>query len=167
VGVYSSVLRAGIHALKYRGVRGVADPLGQLAARAYGAADEDALVVPVPSRRRRVAVRGVDHARLLAVVVAREVGRLVVVDALERCRRTRPQVGLDPTERRRNVLGAFRATSVVAGHAVILVDDVMTTGATAEACAEALLIARARVVDVCTVARAVAAGHGRDLHDVA
>ena len=98
-----------------------------------------------------------------SAALAHEVGRLahVPVDcfALKRVRRTTSQVGLSPDQRRRNVAGAFKVpnsqASAVKGKSIVLIDDVITTGATVEACARALRRAGALRVDVLALARAV------------
>jgi ComF family protein len=170
-GVYEGPLRDAIHALKFRGVAAVAPLLGGLAAAAYREAgtgtelgdpvpDGAICVMPVPAHPRRTAARGVDHTRRLAEAVAAGLGCPLEAHALIRARNTRPQVGLAPDDRRRNVDGAFEVRRCVPGATVILVDDVMTTGATTRACAQALVAAGVRAVDVCTVARAVS-GAGR------
>jgi ComF family protein len=153
-GVYESPLREAVRALKYKRVTALAEPLGRLAASASSELAID-VVVPVPAHSRRVAGRGVDHALLLARVVALRRELPCTPEALRRTRSTLPQAGLGPEARRANVAGAFRADRSLAGQRVLLVDDVLTTGATASACAEALHSAGVPQVTVCTVARAL------------
>lgn len=169
-GAYARPLRDAIHALKFRGVAAAAPLLGGLAAAAYREAGTDRFgpvpggmicVMPVPAHPHRTAARGVDHTRRLAEAVAAALGCPLDARTLIRARDTRPQVGLAPDERSRNVEGAFEVRRCVFGATVILVDDVMTTGATTRACAQALAAAGAPAVDVCTVARAVCR-HGAD-----
>lgn len=119
----------------------------------------DALLVPVPLHWTRLAMRGFNQAALLADAVQRLSGVPVDKHSLRRARRTPPQQGLDRTARQTNVRKAFvvrpAAAPQLAGRAVILLDDVITTGATAAACAKALLKAGAATVDVLTLARVV------------
>ncbi len=162
-GLYVSPLRDAIQALKYGGVRPLAPTLARLAAPGL-AAIAPAVVAPVPSHPRRVAARGLDHTRLLAREVAQATDLPWLPDLLVRTRATLPQVGLERAARRANVAGAFRVQARVPTPVVVLVDDVLTTGATASACAEALRAAGAARVVACTVARAVtvpARGLGR------
>ncbi len=120
----------------------------------YSSADCD-LVVPVPLHRRRLWWRGFNQAALLARAVSRRMGRPVDAGALVRSRFTAPQTSQSHDERRRNVRSAFvvRRPQRVIGRRVLLVDDVMTTGATADECARVLLKAGAQRVDVLTLAR--------------
>jgi ComF family protein len=153
VGAYETPLREAVQALKYRGATALAEPLGGLVASRLVGQPVD-LVVPVPAHRRRVRGRGVDHARMLAEAVARTLGVPADGSTLVRTRATRPQVGLAPEARRDNVALAFAARRPVTAANIVLVDDVLTTGATASACAAVLLAAGGARVVVATVARA-------------
>ena len=113
------------------------------------------LVIPVPFHPRRLRWRGFNQAALLAAEVARRLDCAVDVTTLTRIRHTPPQTAQDLDTRRRNVRRAFvvRRPRAVSNRRVLLVDDVMTTGATANECARTLLDAGARAVDVFTLAR--------------
>ena len=158
--LYGDLVREAIHAFKFGGRRGLANPLGDLLAglglSALPGAAPDALV-PVPLHPRRARDRGYDQALLLARRLERTWGVPVVADVLVRAVPTQPQTDLDAAARRRNVRGAFavRRPEKIAGLHVVLVDDVLTTGATAGECARALYGAGAAAVGVLTVARAL------------
>jgi predicted amidophosphoribosyltransferase len=109
----------------------------------------------VPLARRRLAERGFDQARALAVAVASELG-LPIVRTSRRVVRTAPQALRPADERRAAMLGAFEPVRAAAPRRLILVDDVLTTGATAAACAGALATAGARQIVLVTAARATA-----------
>lgn len=151
----ASPLAVAVQALKYRRRRIVADALGDLLAERYPF-PSDALLVPVPLHVARLRERGFNQALLLARALGRRRGLPVLPTVLGRTRATRGQPGLRADARRRNLAGAFAVAdaSAVAGRHVILVDDVLTTGATADACAAALLAAGATRVDVYTAGRA-------------
>jgi ComF family protein len=154
-GLFGGPLADAIHALKYGGRPALARPLGAWLASRTGLPVE-ALVISVPLGRARRISRGYDQAALLADAVARASGarRRRLRGALRRVRETPPQVGRTRAERAQNVAGAFEATAAVAGRDVVLVDDVVTTGATADAAARALRRAGARSVRVLALARA-------------
>jgi ComF family protein len=151
-------LGATIRALKYARRRCFAAALGEvLAARFPYAPEEFDLVVPVPLHRSRLRERGFNQALLIARGPAKRFGLPVEARALRRHRPTAPQVGLDETERRRNLREAFsvEAIHLVEGRRILVIDDVITSGATADACARALLSAGASRVDVLSLARTV------------
>jgi ComF family protein len=145
-------LARAVRALKFRGHRAVAATLGRALVERVPPR-RGALIVPVPLHVTRLRERGYNQAVLLARAAARAAGRRLVPDALVRRRPTPAQADLDAVARRTNVADAFVATRELAGTAVVLVDDVLTTGATADACARALRVAGAVHVDVLTVGR--------------
>lgn len=156
---FGGPVRAALHQLKYGGERRLARPLGEAVARRWGRAGEGAtVVVPVPVHAHRERKRGYDQAALIAEVAAADLG-LPCVRALSRTRATQAQFELGRDERSANVEGAFRvrddhaAAAAIAGVWVLLVDDVVTTGATLAACGDALEAAGARAVSAIAVAR--------------
>lgn len=152
-GLLGGPLADAIHAFKYGGRPAMARPLGAwLAARV--ALPPGGLVVSVPLGHRRRIERGYDQAALLADALARAGKARRRRGVLRRTRETPPQVGQNRAERAANVTGAFSADRVIAGRDLILVDDVVTTGATAGAAAEALRAAGARSIVVIALARA-------------
>ena len=153
-GFYEGPLRELIHLLKYDGMKPLARPLGELLSRALPLDEQFDAIVPAPLHWRRRFERGFNQSWLLARELARRRG-LPVVNALRRVRATRSQTGLSNARRRENVGGAFRRRRgrPVNGLRLLLVDDVMTTGATAAACAMALRRAGAVEVRVAVWAR--------------
>lgn len=153
--------RALAYRLKYRDRMDLAEPLGRWMAR-VGAellADAD-LIVPVPLHRRRLFARRFNQATALARVVSRESGVPLDAMSLLRIKPTATQVGFSRSQRIANLSGAFRVDDACApqllGKNILLIDDVLTTGATANAASRALLKAGVNHVDLLVFARAVA-----------
>jgi ComF family protein len=157
---YDEVARALVHALKYGDRIDLAPIMGRWMARAGRELLEGAdALVPVPLHWRRLWTRRFNQSALLSQAISHERGVPVNDTALKRIRPTAQQVGLTQSERAQNVQGAFRVTSdrkaEVAGRRLVLVDDVLTSGATTDACARALLRAGAQSVDLLVFARVV------------
>jgi ComF family protein len=158
---YDDIARALVHRFKYGDRLDLAPMMGRWMARAGREllAGADALV-PVPLHWRRLWARRFNQSAALAGAVAEIAGTHVLHGALQRVRATSQQVGLNKTERAENVQGAFKVAperkAEIAGKRLVLVDDVLTSGATAEACTRALRRAGAGQVDVLVFARVVA-----------
>jgi ComF family protein len=159
-GLYEGALREIIGQFKYRGLLPLAKPLGNCLTHALDRLELDGgsidLILPVPLHRTRERQRGFNQAAMLAARIGRLRGLRVAGRDCVRIRNTPPQTGLGRAERRKNVKGAFAVPKPerVRGLNVLLVDDVMTTGATADSCARALNDAGAKGVWVLTLARA-------------
>lgn len=154
--LFDGAIRTAIHRFKYGREPARADHLGALAAPLLDRLPPAITphLVPVPLSAARERERGYNQATLLARVIATTAG-LPLGAGLLRTRATRPQVGLDARARRENVRGAFAwgGTPLPAPH-LLLIDDVLTTGATADECAAVLKAAGARWVGLLAVARA-------------
>jgi len=157
VGPHVPPLRQAVHALKYEGARVLSEPLGELLASFWrDRAIPVDLAIPVPLHVQRMRQRGYNQSLLLARELARRVDLPLDQGSLVRVRDTRSQVGLSRQERWDNVQDAFRTVSrEPAGTRVLLVDDVMTTGATLRACSQALWEGGAKEVICLTLTRAV------------
>jgi ComF family protein len=160
---FEDVSRKLVHAFKYGDRLDLAPLMGRWMTHAGREllADADALV-PVPLHWRRLWGRRFNQSGALAKEISRSSGIAVAYTALRRVKATQQQVGLSHAERTTNVQGAFRvdasAKPKVAGRRLILVDDVLTSGATAGACARSLLRAGAANIDVLVFARVVDGG---------
>jgi ComF family protein len=166
-GPYQGRMREAIHALKYDRLHPAARGLGRMLASAIAQlaaeAPAEMLVVPVPLHQTKYAQRGFNQSRSLAAEaieflrMSHPQWRLKLVsNTLMRLRPTESQAGLTPRQRRLNVRGAFSVSdpSKVKGQHVLVIDDILTTGATARAAAQALLRVGAASVWVATLARA-------------
>lgn len=161
VARYDGPARALVHALKFNDRLEIAHVMAAQMVRAGDELTRDCtVVVPVPLHRGRLFSRRFNQSALLAERVAKLSGRDYAPAAIVRVKNTRHQVGLSASERRRNVSGAFKVAPenrpLLEGRRVLIVDDVMTTGATVDACARVVRRAGAAGVDVLTFARVVA-----------
>lgn len=157
---YDDVARTLVHALKYQDRTDLAPAMGRWMARAGRDLLDDAdVLVPVPLHWRRAWRRRYNQSGALARVIERQTGVKVASEALKRIRPTEQQIGLSRPQRASNVQGAFKVApfrqNLIAGRRVVLIDDVLTSGATVDACARALLRAKAASVDVLVFARVV------------
>jgi ComF family protein len=157
---FDEVARALVHALKYGDRLDLAPTMGGWVASAGRELLKEAdALIPVPLHWRRLWTRRFNQSARLAEVISAASGLPLAYDVLKRVKATAQQVGLTRSQRADNVQGAFRvaadARGEVAGRRLVLVDDVLTTGATIDACARALLRAGARNVDVLVFARVV------------
>jgi ComF family protein len=160
---YDDVARELVHKFKY----GDRMELGVALGRMMGLAgahllDEADVLVPIPLHRVRIWTRRFNQAAVLARIIGQPRKLPVASRTLVRVKHTRPQVGLSRPQRADNLQGAFRVAdggrAAIEGRRVLLIDDVLTTGATANAASRVLLRAGAAKVDVLTFARVVAAG---------
>jgi ComF family protein len=162
---YGDIARRVALKLKYGGRPGIAETLARFMERhleaAAGESDGGPLLVPVPLHRWRIWKRGYNQAALIAGALSRRSGVPAAADVLRRIRPTPPLKGLGRRERALAVRGAFEAPPAARGkldgRAVVLIDDVFTSGATADACASALKRAGAGSVGLLCWARVVAA----------
>src|SRR5580693_909447 len=157
---YDDVARTLVHALKYQDRTDLAPAMGRWMARAGRELLDGAdVLVPVPLHWRRAWSRRYNQSGALARIIERQTGVTVAPEALRRIRPTQQQIGLSRSQRATNVQGAFKVATDrqhrIEGRRVVLVDDVLTSGATVDACARALLRAKAASVDVLVFARVV------------
>ncbi len=157
VGPYSGELRLAVHRLKFRNQQAGAPLLAQLMFQAIETSwwPELNAIVPVPLHPERFRQRGYNQAELLAYELSLLSNRPMLLP-LERCHSTPPQVGLSQQQRRSNMQGAFAlipgCQKQLHGKRLLLVDDVLTTGSTLDACARSLLEAGCQEVRVVTIA---------------
>jgi len=160
---YDRVAKDLVLGFKYADRTGRAPHFARWMARAgRDLLDQTDLIVPVPLHPWRLFRRGYNQAALLANGLARETGLPCCPDALSRVRNTVRQGHLGRLDRRANLQGVIRIArpAAVAGRQILLIDDVLTTGATVEECAQVLLAGGAAAVDVLTLARVVRPGAG-------
>jgi ComF family protein len=154
---YDELPRSIALRLKYGRKVGLARTMAPYLAPLKGALEDSALLVPVPLHRWRLWSRGFNQSVLIARAIAEDWGLPLKSRMLQRIRSTRPLKGLTHRQRRNAVGGAFRVSAAndLKGRTVVLIDDVLTTGSTAEACAKALRRAGASRVELICWARVV------------
>jgi ComF family protein len=154
---FSGPIRTAIHGFKYQNKTYLAKTLISLMERSplrFGINEYD-LLVPVPLHRNRLRQRGYNQSLLLAREVANRCHVTLNETILKRIQDSAPQTGLVGIKRQENVKGVFSLNGDPTGKVILLIDDVLTTGATVNECARVLLKGGAEKVDVFTVARAV------------
>ncbi|GIX05962.1 MAG: hypothetical protein KatS3mg115_0365 [Candidatus Poribacteria bacterium] len=159
VSAYEGALRLAIHALKYSARPRLARRLGELWLQIPEppfARERYTALIPVPMHRARLRERGFNHAELLARALSARIGVPVAAGVVRRVRATQPLYPLGPEERREAVAGAFRARlpGELQGRPLLLVDDIITTGATISTLAQALQEEGAGPIDAVSLARA-------------
>jgi len=177
--VYDEEVREMLHLLKFNGMKRIAeavlgDGMASAVLQLEGFAARELVVVPVPLFGARQRSRGFNQAQVLAEAGVAKLRRLrpswklrVEAGTLTRVKDTRAMFAMDPSERRKSLRGAFRVVDAeaVRGREVLLIDDIMTTGATARECARVLVRGGAAKVWVATMARAYGAGAARSARD--
>ncbi|RJQ54840.1 MAG: ComF family protein [Nitrospiraceae bacterium] len=152
-GLYEGVLRKAISLLKYHNVKRLSKPLSDIIL-SLKMPEADA-VIPVPLHEKRLRMREFNQSALLAKYQAKGLGIKLIVDCLVKTRDTAPQVGLSSHARRNNIRKAFevRRAGMIEGKNIILVDDVVTTGATVRECSRVLKKAGAENIYITTLAQ--------------
>jgi len=154
-GLYEGVLKRAISLLKFYGIKRLSRPLSDVLLNMnIPRAD---VVIPVPLHEKRLRKREFNQSALIAKYLAAGMGIRVMLNGLVKVRDTMPQVGLSSQERKKNIKGAFSVenNSLITDKEIVLVDDVVTTGATVRECSKVLKKAGARNIYVITIA------HGR------
>jgi ComF family protein len=150
-GLYEGVLQEAISQLKFHSVKRLSKPLGRLLL-SFDLSGING-IVPVPLSMKRLRERGFNQSLLIARIVSKEKGIPMLIDILLKEKETPPQTGLSAKERLSNLKGAFEVKGNIEGMRLLLVDDVMTTGATITECAKVLMKAGAKEVIALTLAR--------------
>jgi len=151
-GLYEGSLAEAINHLKFYGLKRLAKPLSKLLLN-FDLPVMDGLV-PVPLSIKRLRERGFNQSLLIARVISRKIGTPLLIDTLCKKKDTLPQTGLSARERMLNLKNVFEVKGHIRDLRLLLVDDVMTTGATVSECSKELMKAGAKEVTVLTLARA-------------
>lgn len=153
-GLYSDAISEAIHLFKFSGLKRLAGPLGKLLTELPIPMDRDG-IVPVPVTRKTLKERGFNQTLLLSMHVSRHFKIPVHMNMLHKERDTLPQIGLGAKERINNLKNVFEVKGRINKLRLLLLDDVMTTGATIRECSKALMKAGAEEVVVVTLARSI------------
>lgn len=152
-GIYDGTLRKTIHLLKFKGVKRLARPIAELLSKL--SLPEADRIVPVPLHSSRLREREFNQTALISRHLSRLNGIPLLLDVLKKERETLPQTDVTGKERLKNVKNVFTATQAVRGLRIIIVDDVITTGATVNECAKVLAKAGAESVTALALARSI------------
>jgi len=150
-GIYSDALAEAIHLMKFSGLRRLANPLGKLLLNLEIPKCDG--IVPVPLSKKGLKAREFNQTLLMARVIAKGLKISLYIDMLFKRKDTPPQIGLNAKERIKNLKGAFETNGGINNLRLLLLDDVMTTGATVRECSKTLVRAGAKEVIVMTLAR--------------
>jgi competence protein ComFC len=157
--IYSGVMKNAIHHYKFNGVKRLSSPLSELLVRSVKSSgiplQQVDQVIPVPLSAKREAKRGFNQAYELANGISKAFNINIDNSSLKKIKDVRPQFELKRSERFENIKGAFKASKIMEGKGILLVDDIFTTGATACEASRALIDAGARYIYVVTLARAI------------
>lgn len=154
-GLYDGTLRKAINLLKYYGLKRLSKPLSDfLLQREIPDAD---LIIPVPLHEKSLRHREFNQSALLANYIAKNAGVPLILDCLIKAKDTAHQVGLHSRERRKNIKNAFavKNRAVIKGKSILIIDDVITTGATIRECSRVLAKAGAGDIHVMTLAHGI------------
>jgi ComF family protein len=151
-GLYEGVLAEAINQLKFYGIKRLSNPLGRLLLN-IDLPEMDGLI-PVPLSIKRLRERGFNQSLLIARFLSKNTNISLLMDNLFKIKETLPQIGLSARERLQNIKNAFEVKGNIKGLRLLLLDDVMTTGATVTECSKQLMKAGAKEVVVLTLARA-------------
>lgn len=153
-GIYDAALKEAIHRFKYRGKINLDLPLSDLIANRLTDMKTVDLIIPVPLHKKRLRQRTYNQSALLARLIAKRLDRPFSTQQLLRHRDTPPQQGQNATERKKNLKNAFSLSEPLNGEHILLIDDVLTTGATVRECCRVLKNNGAGKVTVAVLARA-------------
>ena len=153
-GIYDGALRKAVHLLKFKGIKRLARPIAELLSE-LPIPDADG-VVPVPLHSKKLREREFNQTALISRHLSRQSGIPLLLDILKKDKATLPQTDVTGKERLKNVKNTFTAGKSVTGLRLILVDDVITTGATVYECAKVLKKAGAESITVVALARSTA-----------
>ncbi len=152
-GIYDGTLRKAIHLLKFRGIKRLARPIAALLSELPVPGADG--IVPVPLHSKKLKEREFNQTALISRHLSRDLGVPLLLDALKKDKETPAQINVTGKERLKNVRNTFSAGKAVKGLGLLLVDDVITTGATVRECAKVLTKAGAKSITVVALARSM------------